>query len=109
MGDTRMAAFVFCDLVESTALHTQLGDEAADPLRRAVFGALRAAVLAHDGDEVKSLGDGIMASFGSAADAVAAAVAMQQGIEQLRRADPTVNLRLRVGVSAGDATIEDGD
>jgi class 3 adenylate cyclase/tetratricopeptide (TPR) repeat protein len=104
-----MAAFVFCDLVGSTALHCQLGDEAADPLRRAVFAALRAAVLAHDGEEVKSLGDGIMASFGSSADAVSSAVAMQQGIEQLRRTEPTADLRLRVGVSAGEATLEDGD
>jgi class 3 adenylate cyclase/tetratricopeptide (TPR) repeat protein len=106
---TRMAAFLFCDLVESTVLHSRLGDDGADPVRRGFLAALREAVRAHDGDEVKSLGDGIMAAFGSAADAVSAAVAMEHGIEQLRREDPALDLRLRVGISAGEATLEDGD
>src|SRR5581483_3952592 len=104
-----MAAFLFCDLVESTALHSQLGDDAADPVRRAVFAALRDAVDLHGGDEVKSLGDGIMASFGSAVDAVSSAVVMQQNFGRLRQENPDVDLRLRVGVSAGEATPEDGD
>ena len=60
---TRMASFVFCDLVGSTALHSRLGDDAADQLRRRIHTALRDAVRAHGGTEVKNLGDGIMAGF----------------------------------------------
>ena len=109
MAPTRMAAFLFCDLVESTVLHSRLGDDAADPVRRSFLATLRDAVRAHEGEEVKSLGDGIMAAFSSAADAVSAAVAMQRGVEELRREDPALDLRLRAGVSAGEATLEDGD
>ncbi len=58
---------------------------------------------------IKTMGDGCLASFDSAADAVTAAVALQ------RRGWPaSMNTRcrassLRVGVAVGDVTEEDGD
>src|SRR5437588_762804 len=48
---------LFTDLVGSTELGAQLGDDAADQVRRSHFGALREAVAAHRGEEVKSFGD----------------------------------------------------
>ncbi|MGH8973221.1 MAG: ATP-binding protein [Acidimicrobiia bacterium] len=108
MSGTRMAAFLFCDLVGSTALQSRLGDDAADPVRRSVHGVLREAVRDAGGREVKNLGDGIMAVFTSAADAVGCAVAMQQGIGRLG-ARLGLDLAVRVGVSAGEATEEEGD
>src|SRR2546423_13022046 len=54
---------LFTDLVGSTELGAQLGDDAADQLRRSHFGALREAVAAHRGEEVKNLGDGLMVAF----------------------------------------------
>lgn len=56
LSGTRMAAFVFCDLVGSTALQARLGDDAADPVRRSVHGVLREAVRGSGGQEVKNLG-----------------------------------------------------
>ncbi len=104
-----MASFVFCDLVGSTALHSRLGDDAADDLRRRIHAVLRHAVLSHGGTEVKNLGDGIMAAFDSAADAVSSGIAMQQALLQLSSGHPDVELGLRVGVSAGEATFEADD
>jgi class 3 adenylate cyclase len=105
MAGTRMAAFLFCDLVGSTALQSRLGDDAADPVRRSVHGVLRQTVREAGGREVKNLGDGIMAVFASAADAVGSAIAMQQGIGLV--ADRLgLELAIRVGVSAGEATEE---
>ena len=108
MVTTRMAAFVFCDLADSTALQSRLGDEAAGHIRRAVHAALRDAVVVHHGREVKNLGDGLMASFTSAADAVGSGIAMQQEIRRLRPRTG-YDLALRVGISAGEATQEEGD
>jgi class 3 adenylate cyclase len=105
---TRMAAFLFCDLADSTALQSRLGDEAAGHVRRTVHAALGEAVVLHHGHEIKNLGDGLMASFTSAADALGSAIAMQQEIGRLR-ARSGHDLRLRVGISAGEATLEDGD
>ena len=73
-----------------------------------MFDALRAEVTAHRGTEVKNLGDGLMVSFTSNADAVRAACGMQQTIDVLGRRRQ-LPLALRVGISVGEATFEDDD
>ena len=104
MGTTT-ATVLFTDLVGSTALFTRLGVR-GDIVRRGHFAALRAAVAAHGGDEIKNLGDGLMVSFHSAGDALECAVSMQHAISRLSRRDPQ---EMRIGVSAGDISVEDGD
>ncbi len=101
-----LVAVLFTDLVGSTELMSQLGDRVFDDLRRRHFTALGKAVAAHGGEEVKNTGDGLMAVFPSAAEAVEAAVAMQQATARQALNTP---LTIRVGISVGDATFEDGD
>jgi class 3 adenylate cyclase/tetratricopeptide (TPR) repeat protein len=109
MGRT-MAVVLFTDLVGSTELRGRLGEEAADELRRKHDQLLTEAVEANNGRVVKGLGDGIMATFAGAADAVAAAVTIQQAIDRLNRSGKApVPLAVRVGLSAGDVTFEDDD
>jgi len=104
------ATILFTDLVGSTELRSQLGDTAADELRRRHDDVLTKAVADHGGRVVKGLGDGIMATFAGAADAVGAAVAIQQGIDRLNRAGKApAPLEVRIGLSAGDVTLEDDD
>ena len=104
-----LVTIVFTDLVGSTALASELGDGAADDVRRAHFDALRQAVGGTGGTEVKTIGDALMVSYTSAADAIAGAVAMQQGVDRQNRAGEGPSLEMRVGLSAGDATFENGD
>jgi len=109
-GRSRTAIVLFTDVVASTELWGQLGDEAANELRRRHNRLLAAAVEAHGGRVVKGLGDGILAIFAGATEAVAAAVAIQQSVEQLNRSTTAVvPLSVRVGLSAGDVTVEDDD
>ena len=70
------ATVLFTDVVGSTALRTRLGDAAADELMRRHEHVLADIVTEHSGSLVKGLGDGIMATFGGAADAVLAAIAI---------------------------------
>jgi class 3 adenylate cyclase/tetratricopeptide (TPR) repeat protein len=108
VSETVAATFLFTDLVGSTALSTGLLPEAAETLRQTHFGLLRGAIAEAGGTEVKNLGDGLMVTFPSASRAMAAAVAMQQGIEQHnRRAEH--QLAVRIGVSTGEATFDDDD
>src|SRR4051812_33446066 len=100
---------LFTDLVGSTELRVRLGEEAADALRRAHDALLTEVVVGHGGTVVKGLGDGIMATFGSAAEAVAAAVAVQQAAVSHGRRVPEQAFALRVGLSTGDVSTEDGD
>jgi class 3 adenylate cyclase len=102
------ATVVFTDLVGSTALRSRLGEDAADDLRRRHDDVLSAVTARLAGTVVKSMGDGLMATFGSAADGLEAAVGFQQAVAQLaEEIDPAI--ALRVGVSVGDVAWEDGD
>ncbi len=101
---------LFTDIVGSTELRGRLGDEGAEDLRRVHDRLLAQAVESNGGRAVKGLGDGIMATFAGASDAVTAAVAIQQEIDRLVRSGKVpVPLAVRVGVSAGDVTLEEGD
>jgi len=99
---------MFTDLVGSTALASQLSQEAFDDLRRTHFGVLREALAATGGTEVKNLGDGLMVVFPAASGALACAVAMQQAVDR-DNAAAVWPLGLRIGVSAGEATRESTD
>ena len=105
-GTTATITVLMTDLVGSTGL-LRHGPEAYDDIRRAHLAAVRQAI-APRGTEVKSTGDGLMATFTSAADAVACGEAVQQAVARLRRHDPR-SPEVRVGISCGEATAEDGD
>jgi len=105
---TENVAVLFTDLVGSTELTAALTRDAADEMRRTHFSSLRQAVTAAGGTEVKSLGDGVMAVFPIASAALSCGVAMQQAVDRDNR-DAGPVLRLRVGISAGEVTREEGD
>jgi class 3 adenylate cyclase len=109
MAEAGLVIILFTDLVGSTELASELGDVAADDLRREHFGHLREAIAATGGTEVKTIGDAAMVSYKGAADALAGAVAMQRAVERHNRGREDHRLEMRVGVSAGDATFEDDD
>ncbi|HET6811577.1 MAG TPA: AAA family ATPase [Acidimicrobiales bacterium] len=100
---------MFTDLADSTGIRVRLGEERADTLRRAHDALLTGAVTAEGGHVVKGLGDGVLAVFSSASDAVAAAVRIQQDAYARARESPEDALEVRVGLSAGDVSLEDGD
>jgi class 3 adenylate cyclase len=102
------ATVLVTDLAGSTDLRVALGEQRAEEIRRLHDAALVDVARRGGGTVVKGLGDGVLVRFPGAAEAVTAAVAMQQGIESLGRREQ-VELRIRVGVSSGDVTHEDGD
>ena len=96
---------VFCDVVGSTALQSAIGDDAADNIRRKLFGVLRSAIERNNGNTVKTLGDGVMAVFSeSTVDAVRCAIEMTEAASGVAK-----DLSVRVGVSHGEVTSEEGD
>ncbi|HEV3362833.1 MAG TPA: adenylate/guanylate cyclase domain-containing protein, partial [Acidimicrobiia bacterium] len=101
-GPAGVVAFLFTDLVGSTALIDRLGDDAADEVRRSHFELLRRAVAEAGGQEVKNLGDGLMVSFVSPVAALSCATTMQ-------RAMADSGLELRVGPHAGEPALEGDD
>lgn len=105
---TATVSVLFTDLVGSTELMSRVGPERADDLRRQHFGALRSAIAGR-GREVKNLGDGLMVVFESVTSALACAAAMQQAIDRRNRKAADEELSVRIGISSGEAEVEDGD
>jgi class 3 adenylate cyclase len=96
---------LFSDLEGHTAIMSRLGDAKGRELLREHERLTREALQAHSGTEVKSMGDGFMASFGSAQSALDCARAIQAAF-----AEPVLGeaLKVRIGVNAGEP-VADGD
>ena len=108
MATVELASILITDLVGSTGLETRVGPARADELRREHFGVLRSALKACAGQEVKNTGDGLMVAFASPSSAVECGVQMQQLMERRNR-ETDDQLHVRVGIAAGESTVEDGD
>jgi class 3 adenylate cyclase len=108
-GETNGVVFIlFTDIVASTEVLDRIGDDDAEVLRRAHFHQLRAAVETHAGQEVKEVGDGLMVTFRSGAEAVACAIAMQRAIADTNRDSPEP-MAIRIGLHVGEPVRHQGD
>jgi adenylate cyclase len=73
-------AVLFADLVGSTRLYESLGDREAHAVVAGCLGGIREAVERFDGNLVKTIGDGVMATFVSADAAFRCAEAIVTGM-----------------------------
>jgi class 3 adenylate cyclase len=99
----------FTDLVGHTEMMSRLGDAKGRDVLREHERITREVLKAHGGTEVKTMGDGFMASFGSVTKAVECAVALQRKFEERRVKGEVEELVVRVGLNAGEPIEEDGD
>ena len=97
-GDQELA-LLFTDLVGFSSWALEAGDAAALALLRAVGTAEEGAIAANRGQIVKRLGDGVMATFLTAQDAVEAALDAQEALGQVEVAG--FRPRMRAGVHWG--------
>jgi len=99
---------LFTDIEGSTALTQRLGDVKARDVLREHERIVRDALKAHGGSEVKTMGDGFMASFSSATRALECAIAIQQAFAARNESAPEPIL-VRVGLNAGEPIAEEED
>jgi class 3 adenylate cyclase len=100
--DPAIRSILFTDIVGSTSLTQRLGDEAAMELLHVHDDIVRTSLADLGGREVKHLGDGIMASFISAASAVKCATRIQREVTTHGRDNAERSIRVRIGVAAGE-------
>jgi len=103
------ATFVFSDIVNSTGMAEDLGDERWAEVLRAHNSIVRAAVSTHGGEEVSFLGDGFMLMFVDPMSALRCAVALQRSFAEYRRAFADAALHVRIGLHVGTAFREGRD
>jgi DNA-binding winged helix-turn-helix (wHTH) protein len=88
---------LFTDIVDAETLPNRVGDEGALSLFEEHHRLLSDAASVYGEAEVQWLGDGLMAVFPSAAEAVRCAIAMQQAAAQRWGEPPFVRVGLNVG------------
>ena len=108
MAGAGTVTLLFTDLVGSTESLVALGEDRYDSVRDEHDALVGGTIAAHDGEVVKHTGDGYMAAFPRAGDAVAAAAEIQRLVSR-RNDDSEVKLEVRIGISAGDVTARSGD
>lgn len=106
-GDGALRIILFTDVEAHATMIQALGDDRGRDVLREHERVTRAALREFGGNEMKSMGDGFMASFTSAQQALRCAISLQQTFH----AAPPVHghvLRIRVGLNAGEP-IAEGD
>ena len=98
------AVILFADIVDSTMLTERMGDTAFRAKARELDSAMRTVTTECEGTTVegKLVGDGVLAVFTSARQAIEAAL-------RCGRAGESVGLPLHLGVHAGDVIREQGN
>jgi class 3 adenylate cyclase len=103
---------LFTDVADSTSIMQRLGDAKGRAVLREHERITREALRAHGGAEVKTMGDGFMASFSSATRALECAIAMQRAFAEYNAqvgAQHAAPLRVRIGLNAGEPIEEEKD
>jgi adenylate cyclase len=102
--ERRLAAILAADVVGYSRMVANDEAGALASLRATRAEITDPAIDQHGGRIVKTTGDGVLAEFPSAVDALRCAMAIQTGMAA-REGD----LKLRIGVNVGDVVIEGGD
>jgi uncharacterized protein (TIGR00369 family) len=93
---------LFTDVVDSTQQAVQLGDARWGELREEHHALVRRALDVHKGREVKTTGDGFLATFDSPTRAARCARDIRDGVERL-------GLMITAGIHTGECDLVGGD
>jgi class 3 adenylate cyclase len=97
-----LTTVLFTDIVGSTQRAAELGDARWRELLARHDELVRAELRRHGGREVKTLGDGFMATFGCPGDGIRCARAIGAALEPLP-------FEVRAGLNTGECELVDGD
>ncbi|GJE62470.1 adenylate/guanylate cyclase domain-containing protein [Methylobacterium trifolii] len=112
VGETPVpVGILFCDVVGSTRLYRDLGDDRAHAIVTGCLGEVGRQITARGGRVVKTIGDEIMAVFTDAPATFDAAVAIQTGLSGGARVPATGGdgIRFRIGFHCGPVVVAGGD
>ena len=98
------SSFLFTDLVGYTVLTAERGDDHAADVALAFYDVVRALLRAHDAEEVKPLGDGLMLRAPDPCRAIHLGVRIVDEVDASPLLPP-----VRVGIHHGSAVCRGGD
>lgn len=97
----RLAAIMFTDIAGFSKMMEQDESATLEVLQRHNT-IINAAAREHEGRVIKTVGDAFLVEFSNTANAVKAAISIQQGIAQFNESNPPLPLYLRIGIHLGD-------
>ena len=101
---------VFADLMGSTGVFETIGNARASRVVTQLTQWIGDIFVAHHGRVVKTLGDGVLAVFPKAPDAISAVVDVQRSHQKrIASSASTTRMPIRVGVARGEVEFVDGD
>jgi class 3 adenylate cyclase len=100
--DRFLATVLFTDIVASTAHAAEMGDRRWGDLLQDHHRLVRRQLERFEGREVKTLGDGFLATFAAPSRAIACACAIRDGVHQL-------GIDVRAGLHTGECEVVEGD
>ncbi len=101
-AERRIITVLFSDIVKSTERAAELGDARWTELLDRHHATIRNHLQLFRGIEVKTIGDGFLATFESPGQAIQAARAIREGVRSL-------GLEIRVGIHTGECEVSKGD
>jgi TolB-like protein/class 3 adenylate cyclase len=106
----KLATIVFIDVVGYARLMGQNESGTHALVKTHLAERVEPAITRQGGRVVKLTGDGVLAEFGSAVDALSAAILLQQGMADANRDQPEPErIVFRAGIHLGDVIVETSD
>jgi class 3 adenylate cyclase/tetratricopeptide (TPR) repeat protein len=109
MSEPATTTVLITDMEGSTAFTEGRGDDVAMGLIRDHEKLVREVLATHEGREIKSMGDGFMLAFDSAASGIACALDIQEALDRYNAGHPDQPIRVRMGLNSGPVIEEAGD
>lgn len=102
-------AILFADVVGSTQLYDKYGDTRASETVAACLDIMKDATFQFSGTVIKTIGDEIMATFGTVDEAMGASVMMQSRITTVGKKEGGIPVQIRIGCHFGPVVQEQND
>ena len=101
-ADRVLGTVLFTDIVDSTRSRAGMGDRRYGEVVESHDREIRRLLAVHQGREIKTLGDGFLATFDGPARAMRCALAATAAARDL-------GIQIRAGVHTGELAVQDGD
>ena len=100
--DRVLATVLYTDIVDSTGRAAEVGDTRWKDVIGEHNRVVRAGLARYRGKEIKTMGDGFLATFDAPARAIRCAQAIARGVERL-------GIHIRAGLHTGELNVQGGD
>lgn len=105
----REVTILFTDIEDSTRYWGNRGDIKGRLMVDRHNRILLPLIRQFRGKVIKTIGDSVLAMFNQHEDALSAAIAIQQALQQTRDEDRQFGIHVRIGLHSGEAIVEDND